>query len=61
MLTVFLTCVYLFFSMHICEHIKDEFPLLFAVVNKVFSDSDSDSEVRVRKLNSACRKCCFDK
>ena len=34
MLTVFLTCV--FFSMHICEHVKDEFPLLFAGDNKVF-------------------------
>ena len=37
MLTVFLTCVYLFiFSMHIYEHVKDEFPLLFAGDNKVF-------------------------
>ena len=39
MLTVFLTCVYsfiFFFSMHICGHVKDKFPLLFAGDNKVF-------------------------
>ena len=39
MVTVFLTCVYLFiffFSTHIWEHVKDKFPLLFTGDNKVF-------------------------
>ena len=43
--------MFIFFSMHICEHVKDEFPLLFAGDNKVFSDSDSVSDGLLMLIN----------